>query len=73
VFLLYGTTSVTLEDVSSIYLSVNFMKLLTVVGEKKKQKDSASLSGKIDEGYKFSIRLWKDIVSLIFFRHVHCQ
>ena len=48
------------------------MELLTVL-DKKETKDSAAVSGKIDEAYKFRIRLWKDIVSLIFFRHVHSQ
>ena len=55
-------------------MPVNSMKLLKVEGKKKRSpKDRAAISGKIDEAYKFRIRLWKDIVSLIFFRHVHCQ
>jgi hypothetical protein len=61
---------VTIADVSSVLLSVNCIKLLVV---EEKKNDSAAISGKIDEAYKFRIRLREDILSLIFFSHVHCE
>ena len=54
IFFIYGATNLALEAVSSIFMSLNYMKFFTVVGEKK---DNAAISGKIDEAYKFRFHL----------------